>query len=262
MLHDVLLLTSEIARRVRPRLQEKAQTGCSSLTAWRLPCPARTVATSQSRRQRTAESSAARRPTPLPTCRPPGQFNSSGRHKANFWTGPHVANVPRPSSRRACPRNGRLPVRRERKAPGHLVLHGSAGSCQDAADSAQAGIAAICPGTPEFRTAASCEQRRGYPLIPLPPRASSPADCLAVVCQAVSRTRPGPPNSVSRLVPYAADAAAQYRVLVPEHQQFSSLHPIAAGHQDSHAEHPARQQADDLEQHPASQPSPHQACWR
>ena len=35
------------------------------------------------------------RPIPLPTCRPPGQFSSSGRHKANFWTGPHVANVPR-----------------------------------------------------------------------------------------------------------------------------------------------------------------------
>jgi peptidoglycan hydrolase-like protein with peptidoglycan-binding domain len=35
--------------------------------------------------------------------------------------------------------------------------------------------------------------------------------------------------------------AAQHRVLVPEHQQFSSLRPVAAEHQDSHAEYPARQ---------------------
>ena len=58
------------------------------------------------------------------------------------------------------------------------------------------------------------------------------------------------------------DVAAQHRVLVPEHQQFSSLRPVAAEHQDSYAEYPARQQVDDLEQHPASQPSPRQACWR
>jgi hypothetical protein len=56
--------------------------------------------------------------------------------------------------------------------------------------------------------------------------------------------------------------AAQHRVLVPEHQQFGSLRPVTAEHQDSHAEYLARQQVEDLEQHPASQPSPHQACWR
>jgi hypothetical protein len=33
MLHDVLLLTHEIARRVRPKSEEKAEAGCSSLTA-------------------------------------------------------------------------------------------------------------------------------------------------------------------------------------------------------------------------------------
>jgi hypothetical protein len=54
--------------------------------------------------------------------------------------------------------------------------------------------------------------------------------------------------------------AAQHRVLVPEHQQFSSHRLVAAEHQDSYAEYPARQQIDDLEQHPASQPSPRQAC--
>jgi hypothetical protein len=42
------------------------------------------------------------------------------------------------------------------------------------------------------------------------------------------------------------------RVLVPEHQQFSILRQVAAEHQDGHAEYPAREQVDDLEQHPAS----------
>jgi len=84
-------------------------------------------------------------------------------------------------------------------------------------------------------------------------------------CPAPAGNKPsqrGEPRPVGRLVPYAADVAAQHRVLVPEHQQFSSLHPVIPEHQDSHAEYPARQQVDDLEQHPASQPSPHQACWR
>ena len=67
----------------------------------------------------------------------------------------------------------------------------------------------------------------------------------------------GEPHPVDRLVPYAADMAAQHRVLVPEHQQFSSLHLVTAEHQDSRAEYPPRQEVEDLEQHPASQPSPH-----
>ena len=71
----------------------------------------------------------------------------------------------------------------------------------------------------------------------------------------------GEPHPVGRLVSYAANVAAQHRVLVPEHQQLSSLRPVAAEHQDSHAEYPARQQVGDLEQYPASQPSPRQACW-
>jgi hypothetical protein len=54
----------------------------------------------------------------------------------------------------------------------------------------------------------------------------------------------------------------QYRVLVPEHQQLSVLRQVLAGYQDSQAEYPADQQVDDLEQHPASQPSSRQACWR
>jgi hypothetical protein len=48
---------------------------------------------------------------------------------------------------------------------------------------------------------------------------------------------------------------AQHRVLVPEHKQLSILRPGATEHQDSHAEYPAHQQVDDLQQHPVSQPS-------
>jgi hypothetical protein len=42
----------------------------------------------------------------------------------------------------------------------------------------------------------------------------------------------------------------QYRVLVPEHEQLGILRPVAAKHHDSQAEYPAREQVDDLEQHP------------
>jgi len=44
----------------------------------------------------------------------------------------------------------------------------------------------------------------------------------------------------------------QYRVLVPEHEQLSILRHVTAEHQDGQAEYPAREQVDDLEQHPAS----------
>ena len=63
------------------------------------------------------------------------------------------------------------------------------------------------------------------------------------------RSEPGP---VSRLVPHPADVPSQYRVLVPEHEQFGIFRPVAAEHQDGQAEYPAREQVDDLEQHPAS----------
>ena len=62
---------------------------------------------------------------------------------------------------------------------------------------------------------------------------------------------------------HPAGVPPQDRVLVPEHQQLSVLRQVAAEHQDSQAEYPAREQVDDLEQHPASQSSPRQACrWK
>jgi hypothetical protein len=39
---------------------------------------------------------------------------------------------------------------------------------------------------------------------------------------------------------------------MPQHQQLSILCPVTAEHQDGQAEDPAREQVDDLEQHPAS----------
>jgi rhodanese-related sulfurtransferase len=49
---------------------------------------------------------------------------------------------------------------------------------------------------------------------------------------------------------------AQHRVLVPEHQQFSLLDQVPADHQDGEGGYKADYQVDDLERHPASQPSP------
>src|SRR5271156_2921552 len=93
MLHDVLLLTSEIACRVRPRSERKAQAGM--IVANRMAPPHDPLGPSRhsSRRQRTAEDSAGMPPDTPITYRPPGQFRSAGEYKTNFSTGPHVANV-------------------------------------------------------------------------------------------------------------------------------------------------------------------------
>ena len=64
--------------------------------------------------------------------------------------------------------------------------------------------------------------------------------------------RRGEPHPVGRVVPYPAGVPAQHRVLVPEYQQLSGLGLVAAEHQDGQAAYPAREQVDDLEQHPAS----------
>jgi hypothetical protein len=62
-----------------------------------------------------------------------------------------------------------------------------------------------------------------------------------------SRASVANPHPVGRLVPHPPDVAAQHCVLVPEHQQLSILGAVAAEHQDSQAEYPARQEVDDLE---------------
>ena len=72
----------------------------------------------------------------------------------------------------------------------------------------------------------------------------------------------GEPHPVARPVPYPAGVPAQQRVLVPEHEQLGIFRPVAAECQDGLAEYPAREQVDDLEQHPASQPSLRPSCWQ
>jgi hypothetical protein len=62
----------------------------------------------------------------------------------------------------------------------------------------------------------------------------------------------GEPDPVGRLIPHPADVPTRYRVLMPEYQQLSILRQVGAEHQDGQAEHPAREQVSDLEQHPAS----------
>lgn len=62
----------------------------------------------------------------------------------------------------------------------------------------------------------------------------------------------GEPGSVTRLVPHPARVPSQYRVLMPEHQQLGILRQVPAEHHDGQAGHAAREQIDDLEQHPAS----------
>ena len=81
---------------------------------------------------------------------------------------------------------------------------------------------------------------------PACPAGKTSAQRLRGMSRASARTTPCRRASV----PYPANVATQHRVLVPEHQQFSSLRLVAAQHQDSYAEYPARQRIDDLEQHP------------
>ena len=47
---------------------------------------------------------------------------------------------------------------------------------------------------------------------------------------------------------------------LPEHEQLGIFRPVTAEHQDGQAEYPARQQVDDLDQHPASQPPLRPPC--
>jgi hypothetical protein len=66
------------------------------------------------------------------------------------------------------------------------------------------------------------------------------------------------PHPVGRVIPYPADIPAQHRVLVPEYEQLGVFARSARNTRT--AKHPARQQVDDLEQHPASRPPLHPSC--
>ena len=94
------------------------------------------------------------------------------------------------------------------------------------------------------------------PAASLASRGRSRSSACAVGAVPVQRATPGP-----ALVTHPAGVSAQHRVLVPEHQQLSTLRPVAAEHRDGQAECPARQQVYDLEHHPASQPSLRSSSW-
>jgi hypothetical protein len=76
------------------------------------------------------------------------------------------------------------------------------------------------------------------------------------------RGQRGEPGPVGGLVPDPAGGPAQHRVLMPEHQQLGVLRLVPAEHQRNQAEQPAHQQVSDLQRHPNSQPSQHQAHSR
>jgi hypothetical protein len=60
------------------------------------------------------------------------------------------------------------------------------------------------------------------------------------------------PDVLELVAQAEAGVPPQYRVLVPEHQQLSFLRQVTAEHQHGQAEDPAREQVNDLQQHPAS----------
>ena len=103
---------------------------------------------------------------------------------------------------------------------------------------------------------------RGQPAVPGQQRRWRDGEDFGPAPAGYEPCQRGEPHPVSWLVSDPAGVAAQHRVLVPEHQQLSILRLVPAEHQDSEAEYPANQQVDDLEQHPASQPSPRPGCWR
>jgi hypothetical protein len=74
----------------------------------------------------------------------------------------------------------------------------------------------------------------------------------AGVCADQPRNRVFERHTVAQLVPHPAGLPPQHRVLMPQHQQLSILRQATAEHQDGQAEHTAREQVGDLEQHSAS----------
>jgi hypothetical protein len=116
----------------------------------------------------------------------------------------------------------------------------------------KAGDARDCHRAPWLAPLARVVFLRRQPAVPGQQRRWRHGDDLG---PAPARHKPrqgGEPGPVGRLVPHPAGVPPPYRVLVPEHEQLSILRPVTAEHQDSQAEHPARKQVDDLEQHPAS----------
>ena len=138
-------------------------------------------------------------------------------------------------------------------SPQRILLRQANHQAADARDRRRtarlAPLARVLAAASQF--AVPCQERRGRH-----GENAGPAPARDTPCQ---RSEPHP---VARLVPYPASVPAQHCVLMPEHEQLGILRPVAAEHQDGQAEYPACQQVDDLEQHPASQPSLRSSRWQ
>ena len=119
----------------------------------------------------------------------------------------------------------------------------------------EAGDARDCRRAAWLAAIARVVPARGQPAVPGQQRRGRDGEDFGPALAGEEWCQRGEPHPVGRLVPYPAGVAAQHRVLVPERQQFSILRQVLTEHQDGQTEYPADQQVDDLEQHPASQPS-------
>jgi hypothetical protein len=185
-----------------------------------------------------------------------------------------------PAPRSGPGRTGRIPRARTRWfRPGHLTALTSCparrAACRVSALSSPAATgpcSSSCTGCPTARramlgTAGLAPLSRVVPLggqfaVPGQQRRGRHGKNVGPAPAGEEPCQRGEPHPVGRLVPHPADVAAQDGVLVPEHEQLSVLRQVPAEYQDSQAEYPANQQVDDLEQHPASQPSPRPGCPR
>ena len=116
----------------------------------------------------------------------------------------------------------------------------------------KAGDARACPRASWPAPLARVVLPRRQPAVPGQQRRGRREEDLGPAPARYKPRQRGKPGPVSRLIPHPAGVPPQYRVLMPEHQQLSIFRPVAAEHQDGQAEYPAREQVDDLEQHPAS----------
>lgn len=97
--------------------------------------------------------------------------------------------------------------------------------------------------------ACSCRTSRRQPAVPGQQRRGRHGEDLGPAPARYKPRQRGEPGPLSSLVPHPAGVPPQYRILMPEHQQLSILRQVTAEYQDGQAQYPAREQADDPEQH-------------
>jgi len=116
----------------------------------------------------------------------------------------------------------------------------------------KAGDARACRRASRLAPLARVVLLRGQPAVPRQQRRWRHGEDFG---PAPARDKPrqrGEPGPVGDLISHPAGVPPQYCVLMPEHQQLGILRQVTAEHQADQAEYLAREQVDDLEQHPAS----------